>query len=40
VIVIGPELLSRGIDMLFFGFRKVEYRPRNPIKWDGIAEVV
>jgi tRNA-dihydrouridine synthase len=40
VIIIGPELLIREIDMLCFGFRKVPHRPRTPIKWDGIAEVV
>ncbi len=26
--------------MLFFGFRKVADRPRDPAQWDGIAEVV
>jgi tRNA-dihydrouridine synthase len=38
--MIGPELLSREIDMLCFGFRKVADSPRDPAQWDGIAEVV
>jgi tRNA-dihydrouridine synthase len=40
VIIIGPELLSREIDMLCFGFRKVADRPRGRTQWDGIAEMV
>jgi tRNA-dihydrouridine synthase 2 len=40
VIIIGPELLSRQIDMLCVGFRKVADRPRGPTQWDGVAEVV
>jgi tRNA-dihydrouridine synthase len=40
VIILGPELLSREIDMLCFGFRKVADRPRSPTQWDGVAEVV
>ncbi len=40
MIIIGPELLSREIDMLCFSFRKVADRPRGPTQWDGIAEVV
>jgi tRNA-dihydrouridine synthase len=38
--MIGPELLSREIDMLCFGFRKVADSSRDPAQWDGIAEVV
>jgi tRNA-dihydrouridine synthase len=40
VIIIGPELLSREIDILCFGFRKVADRPRGRTQWDGVAEVV
>jgi tRNA-dihydrouridine synthase len=40
VIIIGPELLNREIDMLCFGFKKVADRPRGPTQRDGIADVV
>ncbi len=40
MIIIGQELLSREIDMLCFGFRKVADRTRGPRQWDGVAEVV
>ncbi len=40
MIIIGPELLSREIDMLCFGFREVADRPRGLTEWDGLAEVV
>ncbi len=40
MIIIGPELLSREIDMLCFGFKKVADRPTGPTQWDGFAEVV
>jgi tRNA-dihydrouridine synthase len=40
VIIIGPQLLSREIDILCFGFRKVADRPTGPTQWDGVAEVV
>ncbi len=40
MIIIGPQLLSREIDILCFGFRKVADRPTGPTQWDGVAEVV
>jgi tRNA-dihydrouridine synthase len=40
VIIIGPELLSREIDILCFGFRKVADRPKGSDTVDGLAEVV
>jgi hypothetical protein len=40
VIIIGPELLRREIDMLCSGFRKLADRTRGPRQWDGVAEVV